>query len=49
MAKFMYKYVRQEKEMKEGQPKNFSENLKKWAIRGAIVARILGIIAVLAV
>jgi len=34
--------------MKEGQPKNFSENLKKWGIRGGIVAGILGIIAILA-
>lgn len=34
--------------MKEGQPKAFSENLKKWTIRGGIVAGILGIIAILA-
>ncbi len=34
--------------MKEGQPKSFSENLKKWIIRGGIIAGILEIIAILA-
>jgi len=33
--------------MKEGQPKG-NETLKKWIIRGGIIAGILGIIAMLA-
>jgi len=33
--------------MKEGQPRTFDEKLKKWTMRGGIVAGILGIIALM--
>lgn len=34
---------------KEGQPQGFKEQVKKWVVPGAIIAGILGIIAIAAV
>ena len=48
MVKFIYKYIRQVKIMKEGQPKSFTERLKNIAVFGGIIAGVIGLIKIFA-